>query len=63
MAINLPVNYHPLSYKWIFYEHNPTGMGKKTSTEAWSNSYTQIGEFDTVEDFWNYYALFAPVDK
>ena len=46
---------HPLEHKWTFWEHK--AAEKKTmSKKEWGELQRKLFTFDTVEEFWKYYA-------
>jgi hypothetical protein len=46
---------HPLEHKWTFWEHK--AAEKKTmSKKEWGELQRKLFTFDTVEEFWRYYA-------
>lgn len=47
---------HKLQYKWILWEHQNTNLNYEQNT-------SKLGEFETIESFWNYYNSYPQPSK
>jgi hypothetical protein len=50
---NMNSSTHPLQHTWVIWEHKALEKG-----EDWKNSMKEVCEFNSLEEFWKYWAFF-----